>query len=300
MQHPYLEARSLPNHPPATQGADIARHMQFRQYLGTIFVVCDNPNALLSAIRKQWFKSSRFLQRQRASTLNTEEILRLTHAIMHMQNMRFTSRSPTDEPEADVFFVSPEKLNHFPINCFSVYITTDISPTQLKKLCDKIAKNGLLISYAPELPVADLKLPTKNALEKRVLDQWERLGNFLQSHNIYPAHLVAGDTLQFAAMDEALDILLGASDEFLLEAAEFQRSINLAQPLTRITSTQYKMFEAITRLAHRVQALTPGNFTNYLSTTFGDHGADMFFLRDVASELYADLEVEAAKLDIKK
>jgi hypothetical protein len=300
MQHSYFESRSLPNHPPSTLGADIARHLQFRQYLGTSFVICDNPNAQLSATRKQWFKASRILQKQRASTLNTEEILRLTHAIMHMQNMRFTAHSPIDEPEADVFFVTPEHLDHFPVNCFSVYITTQIEQQQLEKLCTKIAKDGLIVNYDPELPVAELKLPSKSALEESMLAQWKRLSTFLQDHNIYPAHLVAGDTLQFAAMDEALDILLGASGDFLPAAADFQRRINLAQPLTGITSTQYKMFEAVTRLAHRVQALTPGNFTGYLSTTFGDHGADMFFLRDVASELYSDLEIEAAKFDNKK
>lgn len=295
MQHPYLETRNLPNHPSATLAADIARHLQYRQYLGSSLIICENPNALLSATRKQWFKGSRILQRQRASTLNTEEILRLTHAIMHMQNMRFVARMPREEPDADVFFIYPEQMGALPLNCFSLYVTTEVPTPILKEFCSRLITDALVINYLPQVNAEALAAKPKVMLEERVLSEWKQLCAFLAKHRIYPARLVEGNALQFAAMDEALDTLLDTSSEFLREAANFQHSINLAQPFADITSEQCKMFEAVTRLAHRVQALTPGNFNHYLMSNFGDHGADTFFLRDVASELYIDLEIAAAK-----
>ena len=52
-----------------TIAADVARHLQTRQYLGTAIVICENPIIFMSVVRKQWLKLVRALQKQRASTL---------------------------------------------------------------------------------------------------------------------------------------------------------------------------------------------------------------------------------------
>jgi hypothetical protein len=292
----YYETRNLPTNPPATLAADIARYIQMRQYVLPAVVVCENPTAIMSAARKQWFKATRYLQRLRASTLNAEEILRLTHVLMHMQNMQFTARTPLEQPNMAAYFLSPDQLHVAPKGTQTLYIACPL-PTQTHDALFKHVRRGaLVINYDASLNLAALGLEPKSALEQRLLATWDNLVGFLQSQGIEPANLVAGNTLQFTAMDEALDILLNASDEFLQMAAHFQREINSSQPFTTITSEQQKKFEAVTRLAHRVQALTPGNFNDYLSITFGDvgTGSGTFFLRDVGSELYLDLEAAAA------
>src|SRR5690242_18764298 len=102
----YFEVRSMPLFgPPTPVASDIARHLQSRQYLGITVVVCQNPLSMLSTMRKQWLRLARNLQKQRASTLNAEEILRFTHTIMHMQHLQFVTQPPTEQAEAHIFFV---------------------------------------------------------------------------------------------------------------------------------------------------------------------------------------------------
>lgn len=293
MHQLFYETRNLPARPSATLAADIARHLQTRQYVGTTLIVCENPNAMLSAVRKQWLKATRSLQRLRASTLNAEEILRLTHATMHMHNLLFSSKNPADHPEASAFFMTPGQFASLPPQCANVYLTMPITKNDCKNLFKKLPPNTLIITYAFPFEFSEFGLKPKTELEQKVFVEWEKLTTFLHRHNIDPANLVVGGVLQFEAMDDALDTLLGVSSEFLREAAAFQYAVNISQPLIDIPKMQQKKFEAVTRLAHRVQALTPGNFNNFLTTMFNDSGSQAFFLRDVGSELYADLEMAA-------
>lgn len=53
---------------------DIARHLFARQLNGNVAVVADNPVALLSAVKKQWARLERQVQRERASTLDATRI----------------------------------------------------------------------------------------------------------------------------------------------------------------------------------------------------------------------------------
>lgn len=290
----YYETRYLPTNPPATLAADIARYIQMRQYVLPAVVVCENPTATMSAARKQWFKATRYLQRLRASTLNAEEILRLTHVLMHMQNMQFTARVPIERAGIAACFIAPDQLSLMPQGVQTAYIACPLPAGASEMMLKKMQSGALVINYNNTLDADALGLQPKARLEQKLLAIWQDLVDFLATKGIDAHALVAGNTLQFAAMDEALDILFNASDEFLQKSAHFQRAINGSQPFTTITSEQQKRFEAVTRLAHRVQALTPGNFNDYLSITFGDAGSDTFFLRDVGSELYLDLEAAAA------
>jgi hypothetical protein len=254
---------------------------------------------MLSAIRKQWFKATRYLLRQRASTLNAEEILRLTHALMHMQNLIFIgAKDPAEHPEVSVFFMTPDQLAVLPDHCFTVYLTATVTPDSLKVSLEQLAAKSLIVSYVPEAPLVALGLQPKEALNDLIWDAWRHVTSFLGAHDISPDKLVVGNALQFDAMDTALDTLLTVSTDFLRYASALQEAINLCQPLHAIANEQLKRFEAVTRLAHRVQALTPGSFNNFLSVTFGDGARDAFFLRDVGSQLYADLELQATSHEL--
>jgi hypothetical protein len=289
MKQLYIEQRKL-HSPAATLAADIARHLESRQYLGAALIVCDNPGAILSAVRKQWLKAARRLLKLRASTLNAEEILRLTHVIMHMQTMHFVAKSPLDSPDATIFFASPDQMLPLPEGCYTTYIVVEPPAPAMQAMATKLPADALVVSYIGDI---GLSAAPREGLQQYVYDEWEKLASFLERHEIAPSKLVVGNSLQFSVMDDALDTLLGVADGFLRHAASFQHAINLAQPLSGIPSEQQKMFEAVTRLAHRVQALTPGNFSHYLVHTFDDSGHDPFFLRDTGSELYKDLEAAA-------
>lgn len=286
----YLEERKPPSNPATTLAVDISKHLQHRQYLGIAIVICDSPVAMLSAIRKQWVKATRQLQKLRASTLNAEEILRLTHVVIHMQNWQFSPKNPIDYPGAGVYFMTPNTLAATPNNCYSAYITTPLTFSQLDTLRPRLPDCALVIDYS-EVPGIFKGIPPKSHLEQNVTVTWRHLKKYLAKHDIVPEDLVKSGTLQLDSMDRALDILLKNHSEFLQHAAFFQQTLNYCQPFTIISKQDQKMFEAVTRLAHRVQALSPGTFNGYLTGMFGDVSTDSYFLRDAASELYKDLEL---------
>lgn len=281
----YYEVRTVATFGPAMPVAsDIARHLQSRQYLGTTIVVCQNPLSMLSAARKQWLRLARNLQKQRASTLNAEEILRFTHTIMHMQHLQFVAQVPTEKAEAHIFFATPDELETLPPGCLSLYITTTPRASQLESWINSLSADGLVVDYLGNLGLETRGLEHKGEIEKRMLGDWHELKGFMQHHGVRVRDVLTGTNMQSPAMDEALDRLLSAGNEFLRRAAGFQHILSLSQPLQTVVLAQLRQFEIVMRLAHRVQSLTPGAFGSYLVANFDERHAESFFLRDAAPE----------------
>jgi len=274
----YYELRVLPHQPAPTLGADIARHLEARQDLGKAIVVAHTPAVQLSVVRKQWFHLARHLQRQRASTLNSEEILRLTHTIMHMQRMQFVAKTPHETPDADVYFVKPDALRTLPPQCHTIYLTAPIKPKTLQQCMEFAPNHCLVVNYDTGVPFDELSLSPKAELETKVIHEWQEVVSFLQQHHINPQNFASQNPAQFGALDDALDILLNYSHQFLRLASSFRQTIHLAQPLTTISAEQQQLFTAVMRLAYRVQTLSPDSFNTYLLKTFGEK--ESYFLRD--------------------
>jgi hypothetical protein len=74
------------------------------------------------------------------------------------------------------------------------------------------------------------------------------------------------------------------SHKFLQAAKEFQRAIELARPL-RLSSDVRRQYDMLVLLAHRVQALSPGAFTQQFLEVYNED--DTFFLYDRAHETAA-------------
>lgn len=293
----YYELRPISSEQSKTVGADVARHLEARQDLGAAVVVCDYPITTLSVIRKQWLHLMRIIQNKRASTLNPEEILRLTHTIMHMQRMEFIAKDPTTSPDARVFFIHPSELSDLPPSCYTLYLCATPTSEVLEVAVSNMPNNSLIVNYDVGVSLSALGLRPKSELELNVLHEWLRLEQFLKQHRINPANFSAQNPTQFAALDDALDILLGSSHEFLREANSFRQAIHLAQPITTISAEQQQLFTAVMRLAHRVQSLSPDSFNTYLLKTFGNK--DSYFLRDTSYEDSIFLPFICTELDLE-
>lgn len=281
----YFEIRTKRMFGPSTPiASDIARHLQSRQYLGLTIVVCDNPFSLLSATRKQWLKISRTVQKRRASTLNADEILRLTQTITHMQHLHFIADIPAARGGSHIYFARPQDLTYIPNGCTSLYLTTPpVNEKQLQVWINEMSEEGLIVDYFGDLQLKNYGLQPKSDVEEIARDSWENLKGFLLSKNISPTGLLNGTHVNPVEIDNALEKLLNSSNEFLRQAANFQHTFSLAQPLAYANAEQNKQIEAVMRLAHRVHTLTPGSFSEYLSSTFGQSG-ESFFLRDFSAE----------------
>lgn len=261
--------------------ADLMRHVHTRQYLGKTVVICDQPIVLLSAARKQWLKLSRNLQRQRASTLNADKILKYTHGIAHMQRLKFSTKQPLEQPTADIFFLHSDALDILPAQCFNVYLAVELTASQIETLVTQLPNEALLVDYVHQTDWAHFGVAPKKLLEAQVAQQWQQVRTFLDSHHVNISALHKSELHSIEAMDDALDILLGVSHHFLTVAGEFQRALELARPM-RIHKTLREKYDSFILLAHRVQALTPGAFSQQFLQVYNED--DTFFFHDGALE----------------
>ena len=273
----FIEIRKSAARGTESIAADIMRHLHARQHLGKAMIIGEQPLAMLSATRKQWLKLSRIIQRQRASTLNADKILKYTHTITHMQHMHFTSKIPLENPAADVYFLQPDQVHAAPAQCWTIYLLHPLHKDLARDLLRVLPAEALIVDYSHALPWEKLGLQPKRVLEQRVEQEWRQAGRFLRSHNIHIADLKPERLQSAEAMDDALDILLGTSHQFLQVANEFRHSLELARPM-RISKELRAEYDTLTLLAHRVQALTLGAFNQQFLQTYDED--DTFFLYD--------------------
>lgn len=279
----YIELRKTAAKGSESTAADVMRHLHTRQHLGKAVIISEQPANMLAAGRKQWMKIARSLQKQRASTLNADKILKHTHTITHMQHMRFTTQSALESPESDVYFMEPGNLEVIPVHCWGVYIMDGITAPSAESLLNQLPAECLIIDYTHHLQwIQDYGLRPKDALEAQVDTEWRQVVTFLKTYDIDIVTLADEDTQTVDDMDIALDTLLNYSQRFVQIANEFQRTLELARPL-RISKKLRGQYDAVMLLAHRVQALSPGVFTHHFLETYNED--DTFFLYDISREM---------------
>ena len=279
----YMELRKHAARGTDSVVADIMRHLHARQHLGKAVVVCNTPIPFLSAARKQWLKLSRTIQKQRASTLNADKILKYTHMITHMQHMHFSAKTPVDNPGADVYFLTPAQVAIMPIHCWTVYVITPMAEATAQNMLRLLPSEALVVDYCQAGYWEHLGLRPKAELERQSEHAWRRALKFLKDHHISIAAISREDMGDIDAMDDALDTLLGMGHRFLQVANDFQRALELARPL-RLSKEIRTQYDAFILLAHRVQALSPGAFTQQFLEVYSED--DTFFLYDTARGLW--------------
>lgn len=257
----YYEHRNKTARGTDSIAADIARHIHSRQQLGTVLIICDQPVAMLSAIRKQWMRLTRTVQRQRASTLNADKILKYTRSITQMQHIRFTTKQPSYLQDAAIYCLESSDELELPKNCFSVYTLLPLSFHRAQTVVQTIARDALVIDYNHQTAWAAFGLQPKKVLEDRVETLWGQFQTYLRLYHIETHELHNGINTNVRAMDDALDTLLDVGPAFLAIANTFQRAMSLARPL-RLRKSLRLEYDAVILLAHRVQALSPGTFSH--------------------------------------
>ena len=277
----YLETRTFA--PTSTSAAaDLAQHLLTRQHLGKTVVVCDKPVVLISVVRKYWLRLTRAMQKERASTLNTERILQLTYDITHMQRMDFAARTFREDPRADVFFVTPDKLDNLPPNCFSLYVLEPLNVETLNTLIRQLPTMALVVDYSHCPAMTHAPLLAKDKLDALVPQQWQTVERFFAAHNVDVQNL-ADHFHDARLVDDTLDTLLGVGSRFMRVAEEFLEVLRLAQPLN-ISSRLQQQYEIVAMLNRKINALTPDSLSQQFMQSLGDD--DTLALHDVALEKY--------------
>lgn len=127
---------------------DLARHLYTRMYYGKVVIVAERPQAIISALRKQWLKLARKVQKERASTLNAQRIVELSGIVGWMYNLEFTLHYPPDDYLGDVYIVTLVQALRWPPACRTMYITCGL-PTEQLHLITAWMPKGSLVVFCP-------------------------------------------------------------------------------------------------------------------------------------------------------
>jgi len=127
---------------------NIAYHLYARHIYGKAVIVTDTPVALLAAVKKQWNKLIRQVQKERAATLEATKIAELTNQITSMQRLTFSATATSDVYTADVTFQSPDALQQIPPVCPTMYIATSLSTETAYLITSWLPRHAVVIIYA--------------------------------------------------------------------------------------------------------------------------------------------------------
>lgn len=145
MHYPNVTRRQLADNRPLSK--QLAYQIREDYCKGVIAIVSDHPLALMSAVRKQWLKLIRQMYRERAGTLDRQQICRLEQSIWCMQNISFTATDPKDDPIAHISFATVEQFRLFPPMCATLYIITPVEKLDQYMLTSWMSKNGEVVIY---------------------------------------------------------------------------------------------------------------------------------------------------------
>ena len=124
---------------------DLAKHLYTRMYYGKVVIVADRPHAAISALRKQWLKLARKVQKERASTLNAVRIAELSGIVGHMQSLDFTMHYPPDDYAGNIYIATVDEILRWPPVCRTMYITCDVEPEKLHMITAWMPQGSLVV-----------------------------------------------------------------------------------------------------------------------------------------------------------
>jgi len=123
----------------------IARHLYSRMFCGKVVIVAAEPMPTLAALRKQWLKLARKVQRESASTLNATRLYELNQLITRMYTLEFTAKWPQVDYPADVYVVTVEQALQWAPECRTLYIAHDIKTEQQHLITAWMPKGSLVV-----------------------------------------------------------------------------------------------------------------------------------------------------------
>jgi hypothetical protein len=269
----YIEWRKNKNSSPEALIAEIMKHWELRYELGTAVLLVDDSTTMHKLAEKQWKKLTRQAQKERELQNSAEDILQITRTISRMQRVNFSSKDPSENPDAKFYVLSEADFKTLPGHCYTLYATTKLPDTSTLKL---LPADSLIVAYQTETVVADIH--PKSVIEERLLSEESALIEWLAKHAIQ-IDVLKQDVEK---ANEALDTLLSSNSlqsEFLHKTKLYLHLVQLAQPV-RFTEQQQEQLAGLKQLEHHVRVLSPAFLSDHIIDNQSD---ESFLLRDPAT-----------------
>ncbi len=269
----YIQWQNGKNKTLEAKTSEVMKHWQTRYELGSALLLCEQPEATLKLIEKQWNKLSRQLQSSRQTKIGADDILAVTRTISRMQRVKFSAEDPELNPDAKFYVITANDLSTLPAHCYTLYNFSKLPEVSLLKL---LPADALVVSYSEKVALTGIY--EKSVLEERILTEESKLTSWLEKQHIVLDDLK--DSIEKA--NEALDTLLSSNNlqsEFLHKTSGFLNLVQLAQPVV-LSPTQHLRLAALSQLEHHVRVLSPAFLSDHIVDSQND---DSFLLRDPAT-----------------
>ncbi|HEX7963515.1 MAG TPA: hypothetical protein VF466_02890 [Candidatus Saccharimonadales bacterium] len=122
---------------------DMAHHLYTRYETGPVVVVCERPEVILAALRKQWLRIIFQLSNEYSRNLSQVRRREIARIINSMRQLPFEMCLP-DKSRA-VFFIKPEDALKARLLGVTIYITHPHDITNM--LVGKVLDGGVLVLY---------------------------------------------------------------------------------------------------------------------------------------------------------
>ena len=126
---------------------NIAADLLGRMYYGKAVIVTDKPRIFISLLRKQWLKTIRKKEIERARTLDTAKVKELCSTVDYMRRLQFTRRYPPDEYPGNVYIVDIQEALLWPPDCRTMYVTCPIEVYQRHLLTSWMKPHSTVVMY---------------------------------------------------------------------------------------------------------------------------------------------------------
>lgn len=129
---------------------DLVEDIIKRSSYGKIVVATKNPIASLSAVRKQWLRAIRHIEKERASTLKAERIRQLSSELLRLNATRFGILRDLDSVDnLNVIFATANDLASIAPPCTTLYVTYKFPREQIYLMTSWMQPKGLVVFYDP-------------------------------------------------------------------------------------------------------------------------------------------------------
>lgn len=117
---------------------------------GKVTIVASAPVTLFGlCARKQWLRSIRLTEQERASTLNSIRKEQIEIDLARMRQLKFSAKALQDVLEADIAFVTDDFV-HTPTDCQVLYVAYNFERKKLQMLTSWMSRKDVVVLYGQE------------------------------------------------------------------------------------------------------------------------------------------------------
>lgn len=131
MQGLYTETKTLSNK--SRLSLELALDIYMHRFNGSVAIVTDRPELLMTAVKKQWMSLIAKLQKD--------------DELAFLQNFTFTVIKTNDGWRGNAFFSTPSEFKKMPPDCRRLYVACKVSKEDIHMIASWMPRSSTILFY---------------------------------------------------------------------------------------------------------------------------------------------------------